>query len=474
MENSKLIALLRKMQPKQLKKVRALAASPYFNNDEEVITLLDTLLQFAPTFDDSQLEKKKLYKLAFGKARFDEKKLGYLLSDILWVAEQYLIQKRFEEQPILQQFYLLQEYAEINLEKHYRGALADARNKQQKNIYKDAEFFYNEFLLEAVENVYFDQQRSHRFDISLQLAIDNLDLYFLTLKLKYSCEILNRRNVVASEYEIRLLDEILRYIENHSFEQAPAIQVYYSILMTLKEPEKEAHFEQLKKVLSLHTKKFSPKEARDMYAYAQNYCIKQVNSGNMKFLNDLFQLYKMTLETGIIFSDKYLSPWSYKNMTSVALRLKEYEWAEYFVEEYKERVEPAFRKNAYAYNMASIYFDNGKFDKALELLRHVDFSDLYYSLDSKAMMLRIYYELKENNPLNSLLDSFRIYLKRNKQVSEYQRTLYLNLIKHVREASRIPKHEKDRAVKLKHTIEKNKNVAYLNWLLEKVEELINR
>src|SRR5690606_32342485 len=184
-----------------------------------------------------------------------------------------------------------------------------------------------------------------------------------------------------------------------------------------------------------HTQKFSPKEARDMYAYAQNYCIKQVNSGNMKFLTDLFQLYKMTLETGIIFSDKYLSPWSYKNITSVALRLKEYEWAEYFVEQYKERVEPSFRKNAYAYNMASIFFDNGKFDKALELLRHVDFSDVYYSLDSKAMMLRIYYELKEKNPLNSLLDSFRVFLKRNKQVSEYQRTLYLNLIKHVREAS---------------------------------------
>src|SRR5690606_34798744 len=194
------------------------------------------------------------------------------------------------------------------LEKHYRGTLSDARNKQKKYPYRDAEFFYNEFLLEAAENVYFDQQRSHRFDKSLQLAVDNLDIYFLTLKLKYSCEILNRRNVVASDYEIRLLDEILRYIDSHSFEQAPAIQVYYSILMTLNEPETATHFTQLKKLLSQHTREFSPKEARDMYAYAPNYCIKQVNSGNMKFLTDLFQLYKMTLETGIIFSDKYLSP----------------------------------------------------------------------------------------------------------------------------------------------------------------------
>jgi hypothetical protein len=419
-------------------------------------------------------EKRKLYKLAFPKKKYDEKKLGYLFSDILWYAEQHLIQSRFQEQFVLQQFYLLQEYVSLNLDKHYRNGLNLARTSQKKNNLRDADFFYNEFLLEAVENVYFDNQRSHRFDKSLQLAVDNLDLYFLTLKLKYSCEILNRRNVVASDYEIRLLDEILKYIESHSFEQAPAIQVYYSILMTLKEPENEKHFDRLKKYLVQHTEKFSPKEARDMYAYAQNYCIKQINNGNMKFLNDLFHLYKMTLETGIIFFGKYMSPWSYKNITSVALRLKEYNWAEYFVEHYKDRVEAEFRKNAFAYNMASIFFEKAQFDKALELLRNVDFTDLYYSLDSKAMLLRIYYELGEMNPLSSLLDSFRVFLKRNKQVSEYQRTLYLNMIKYVREASRIQRPEKERARKLKKDIEKTKNIAYLKWLQDKVEALINR
>lgn len=472
MENSKLIELLRKMQPKQLKKIRALATSPFFNNDEDLVKLLDALLQFAPDFDLQHIDKKQLYKLAFSKAKYDEKKFGYLLSDILWVVEQYLIETRFAEQKALQHFYLLQEYTELELEKHYRGTLSEARNKQQKYPYRDADFFYNEFLLDAVENAYFDKLRTHRFDISLQHAVDNLDIYFLTLKLKYSCEIYNRSNVVATDYEIRLLDEILVYLKSHTFEHAPAIQVYYKVLMTLKEPQEAAHFAELKKLLAKHTNQFPPKEARDMYAYAQNYCIKQVNGGNMKYLKDLFQLYKMTLETEIIFLDKYLSPWSYKNITSVALRLQEYDWAEKFVEDYKERVEPPFRNNAYAYNMASIYFDNKKFDKALELLRHVDFNDLYYSLDSKAMMLRIYYELKEKKSLSSLLDSFRVYLKRNKQVSEYQRTIYLNLVKYVREASRIPKQEKYRAVKLKETIEKNKNTAYLNWLLEKIDDIV--
>ncbi|MEX2589998.1 MAG: hypothetical protein WD334_07315 [Chitinophagales bacterium] len=461
------------MRPGQLKKIQAMTDSPYFNTDEALCQLVKVLMQFAPDFDSPELTKENIFKLAFPKQKYDEKKLSYILSDILSIAEQYVVQERFKEQSIQQQFYLLMEYTALDLEKHYRSTMSTARKDQKRKSFRDADFFYDEFLLEAADNAYFDKQRSHRFDKSLQLAIDNLDIYFLTLKLKYSCEILNRRNVVASDYEIKLLDEILRYIDKHDFNQAPAIQVYYSILMTLKEPEKTLHFEQLKKLLKAHTDKFSSKEARDMYAYAQNYCIKQVNNGNMDYLKDLFQLYKMTIDSRIIFFGKHISPWTYKNITSVALRLEEFQWAEQFVENYKEHIESDFRKDAYAYNMASIYFDKKDFEKAQELLQDVEFSDLFYSLDSKAMMLRIYYELEVMKPLASLLDSFRVYLKRNKQVSDYQRTLYLNLIKYVREASKLRPHEKELAKKLKNKIEKNKNVAYLKWVKDIVDRKLN-
>lgn len=208
-----------------------------------------------------------------------------------------------------------------------------------------------------------------------------------------------------------------------------------------------------------------------MYAYAQNYCIKRINSGNQDYLQELFGLYKTTLDRKIVFDGKYISPWTYKNIVGVALRVEEYNWVEKFIHEYKEYVSPELRENAFAFNLASFYFNKGKFDKALELLRNVEFTDIVYSLDSKAMLLRIYYELKEMEPLWSLLDSFQVYLRRNKLVSDSQKAIYMNLIQFVKEATRIRKGDKDAVNKLKDKIEKIKQVAYSQWLKKKVEEL---
>lgn len=473
MHDSKLIALLQKLSIKQHKSIENLAVSTYFTkNDKDLLPFISKVITYAPLFNSPDLEKKKFYKKVFPKKKYNEKHIGYLLSDALWLCEQYLIWQHLEEDKHRQQAYLLQSYNELGLEKHYNKVLSDTKKIQQNKVLRDADFYYQEFILESISNAHFDKQRQHKFDASIQNAVDYLDLYYLATKLKFSCELLNRKNVVQGNYEIRLLNEILLYVEDKDFGHAPAIEIYYCILKTLTQPNEEKYFYDLKNLLQLHTEKISQKEARDMYAYAQNYCIKQVNNGNLKFLNDLFQLYKMTLESGVIFSGKYLSPWSYKNITGVAIRLKEYSWAENFITVFKDKIEPEFRKNAFAYNMAALFFDKGNYLKALEILRDVEFTDLFYSLDSKAMMLRVYYELEETSPLYSLLDSFRTYLQRNKHISDYQKTIYLNLIKFTKEAIKINKNEKNKAYLLKEKIEQTKQVAYLKWITEKVDALI--
>jgi len=99
-------------------------------------------------------------------------------------------------------------------------------------------------------------------------------------------------------------------------------------LQTQEKPNETKHFFELKKLLQKHPKAFAEAELRDLYEYAINYCLRRVNAGQLDFLKELFSLYKETLEAGLLFEDEQLSFWTYKNIVGVALRLREFLWAE--------------------------------------------------------------------------------------------------------------------------------------------------
>ena len=53
------------------------------------------------------------------------------------------------------------------------------------------------------------------------------------------------------------------------------------------------------------------------------------------------------------------------------------------------------------------------------MLHNVEFSDTTYHLGAKIIQIKSYYELHETDALYSLVDAFAIYLRRNKQISDY-------------------------------------------------------
>ncbi len=470
MLNSKLLDILKCCSTKQLTRFGEFVQSPYFNKNTELSDFYGYVRQFAPKFINKKLERQTLFAALYPGQAYNEKKLGYLMSDLVKLLEDFLAIHRFETDPSKMSYQLLRTYDEWGLEKHYNNTMREAITLQEKQPIRDSEYFYSQYKLEELNSVVFDKRRKRVYDNSLQKAIDNLDLHYLTLKLKYSCELANRKNVIATQYELRLLDEILLYLKEHPMDDVPAIAIYYQILMTLLESDDDEHFIQLKDLLNRHADKFDVNEARDMYAYAQNYCIKKINTGHLNFLNDLFELYKTVLSKKLIFINEELPHWTYKNIVSSAMRLQEYDWAEEFIEQYKHHLTPEHAETAYAYNLANLHFNRQQYDEALELLQKVEYTD-YYQLNVKVLLLKIYYELDEIEPLYSLLDAFKIFLKRNKRVSEYQKNIYINLIKFVKKAIKIVPGDKRKAVELGVQIKEKKEVADINWLLEKVDEI---
>jgi len=255
--------------------------------------------------------------------------------------------------------------------------------------------------------------------------------------------------------------------------------VYYHIFLALSEPEEVAHYFRLSQVLETNHIHFPREEARTLYNFAQNYCIRKANSGRSEFLEELFGLYRFLLQSGLILEEGYLTQWDYKNAITVGLRLNNVGWTEQFIHEYKDQISPAFRENAFNYNLSNFYFETNELGKALQLLQSVEFTDVYYNLSARSLLLKIYYQQGDTEALYALSEAFKVFLKRNKLVSQYQSKVHLNLIKLVKKTHKL-RLKKPRRItegyqaemdELATEIAATREITNVNWLKEKLNEL---
>lgn len=481
MQDSKLVSMLRQLTSRERKRFVEFVQSPYFNKHERLMALADylyTALSEEGSADD--LDRHRVYAHVCPTEAYNEQKLADLQSYLVKLLERFLSIERYENNAFDPGLNLMTEFGEREMQKPFEGVARKLRKTQNEASYHNDRYYLNEYAYWDESDRHFMRRQRHTTDESLQQKVDALDLFFLTAKLRNTCEMINRQHVIAERYHFWLTEEVMKYLREHinDYEEQPAIMVYFHILEALLHPDDEDHFTKLKNTLQRYADCFPREETRYMYLYVQNYCIHKINQGRAEYLPELFGLYQWLLETGYILENGNLSQWDYKNIVSAAHRLEKYQWAAQFLEEWKAYLPESDRENAYNYNRAVLHYAQKEYGPALRVLQTVEFTDVYYALGARGLMLKIYYEMGEYEPLYALLESFKVYLKRNKHISNYQKTIHLNLIKLLRRltnlrmrhlASRSAVGEKQLS-KLREKIEETGQMANMTWFERKLSE----
>ena len=268
-----------------------------------------------------------------------------------------------------------------------------------------------------------------------------------------------------------MMDLVLKHVENSEYKKIPLIALYYQNYLTLTDGENDAHYFKLKTLLDKYALDFPKEEAFNLYSSTLNYCVRKINSGIGNFLQEYLEVIIDFLEKGIIFLNDYLAPEVFNNIVVTALRLEKFSWTEEFILKYNQKISPKFQENALTFNMARLHWYQKSHQKVIELLREVEYDHLGYNLKSKTMLLTTYYDTDEIEPLYSLLESFRTFLNRHKEIPEHRRKYYLNLIRITKKLTNIAPNDKKAIEKLKKEVTENATIATDPWLLEKIEEL---
>lgn len=419
MQQSKLIALLRTFETKDFSLFEQYLLSPYFNSNAEILSLYQ-YIKVKIKLKTHFLEKEYVYKQVFKKKKLDEKHLGYLMSFLLKQAENFIAQRLYDTNAFQVKYNTALACLERDLEKHYNYLILKLDTNESlslENQYKLSFLEYNNFL----------KQNIRKFDSRLQNVSDKFDYYFIYVKLKYTCEILNIEKSTGKKFQLQFIDEVVSFLDNNNTSYF-LITLYFNIYKLLKNEVEKDFYYKAKDIFMKNHNAMIVEDKKDVLIHLNNYCARKIRQGNEIFLEEMWENYGFNLQEKILFEHGYLSEFSFKNHITLGVRLKKYKETEILIKQASQLLRPEKSENALYFNMANLKFNEKKYDSALQILSKVNFNDIFYNMDTKVLMAKIYYETKEYEVLNAHLITFQSFIKRNTIISDETKTGYLNFV----------------------------------------------
>lgn len=475
MKDSKLIEMFQRLNSKEVNRFEAYVTSPVFNKSEKVIQLFYLIKAGYPSFKSNNINKSHILKKLYPNKRVSEASLRALMSQLSKLLEDFLAFIIYEKDAQQQQLYLLR-----NLRNRELGNLFDKKfntftKNHQKKIQQNPDYFFHQLSLSEVYTQNIISKDSRSLHNGLGQLMNDIDIYYCAMKLKYTSVLLNGRNILNTEQEINLLEEILVFVETApEIKNIAFINAYYLTCKLLHDRNEQADmtiFDELKILLKEESSTIFQAEVRHLYHALTNYCTQQIKVGNQVFLKELFELYKEMLEQKVLIVDRFISPHHYSNIVTISLKIKEYEWSEQFIEDYRKKVRPTHREDVYNYVRAALFFEQEKYDDAILCLHQMALIDPYYYIVHKMLLIKIYYHAWEKDAMYSAIEAFRIYLMRDKALSENNHLACQNFINILKKLLRIKAGGNKSLSALGDEIRATVFLGERQWLNEKVIEL---
>ena len=466
MTTSLLVRAFHQLPAKETRALVDFVRCPLFNRREDVIRLCEHLAAHIGKPAQKELTAERLFATAFPGEPFDHSRLRHLMSYTLNAVRQYLALIEWQSDKAECQQTLVRALRNRGMDKLFDKALDKSVSQGEKQNVRDAKHHFHQYQLHQ-EKLEHKARHVRSTGLNLQPLPDELTTFYVSEMLRHACSALMHQAVAGQTYHMQLLDAILGVVEQGPMLETPAVAVYYHGYRMLHSPEEDHAFERLKQLLAQHEDRFEQAEMRGLYLMAINGCIRRMNSGKRAYIREAFEVYRAALERNFLTENGFLDSFTFKNIIRIGAALGEHDWTEQFIEQYRNTLHPRERENAYRYNRAFLYFQKADYARAMPLLQQVEMEDPLNNLHARRMLVRSYFELGEQDALDSLLQSFGAYLNRQKNLG-YHQELNLNFVRFMQRLIRLVPNDNAAMASLCKELAAEKQVAEREWLLEKM------
>lgn len=440
--------------------------SPFHNKRKDVLLLFQYCKQKIQIEQSpDEIDQYSAYAAIFKKEEFNVQKLRYVLSFL------YQRMRSYFEHHALSQSQRNGRAFLTYLKDQKMSNLVQREINQRLKLESQVEMsdhltFENRIWLEKEQHL-LKQQEDRNHTTHLVRASKQLDWLFCLEKLRIYAPLMVHQQMTNLSIQDVFVPMIFQFLDDHYNEAPPVIKLYYHACRIFEPAKGEDSFQLFKKILSEYSVRLKADYLKECYTLGINYCIRQINRGERDFVAEVLSLYELGLAGDAFLENGFLSRFTYKNIVTAAVGLGRFQWAEQFIEDYHDSIDPRFRDDAYRYNLAILKYKQNDFDATQEILRDVEFEDLFFNLNARTMLLKIYYENGLWDALDFHLESFRLFLYRHRELG-YQKKHYMNLVRFTRKLFKLSTMGKEQKEQLSRDVKQTESLAEREWLAEKI------
>ena len=476
MQKLKLTELLLSFDPNELKRLGDFIRSPFYNKNKKLIKLFDLIKK---SFDDSAfhlLTKEIVWQNIMPGEKFSDVKLRSYLSEFKKLCEKFIITLEEDKNTVHQKNLLLLFLTERNSRKNIEAVSSEIRNAFSSEFTKNFDHFHDKILFERTMILNEGRNVEINLDDNYYRLSDAIDHYFISSKLDMMNSFLSRKYHVLGSFNLKIdfSEEIIKYIEKKIpaiRKNDPFIYCEYLIFKMMTAENNDGYYKDLHTFVIKNLQMYKHTELEQVYFPMINFGFNKVAMGDSEYLEKIFEIYRTFELRGFYTDMEIFQDIDLISIVIAGLRLNKIAWVENFTEKYSRKLINEFKSDTVSLVKALISFKKKEYNTSIEYLSRVNYQNSYYYLKSKETLMQIYYEQKEYEAMQSLIDSTRHYLKRRRDVLSIHYDRYIMFLKFLGLLLKATQPDKGNRIILKKELKKNNNVIAREWLVEKVNDL---
>jgi len=468
---AKVLDILKALSKDELKQFGEYISSPVINKREAVVELFNSYRKHYPEFNDKSFTKEKVLKKLYPGKPYNDEVFRNLNSQLLKFAEEFLSFLGYTSNQFSVKKHLLSELLNRNILSLFEKNLGEATESLERQAAHDLDYFNKSYELFIYKDLY-NSFRNNFNKQDIQRAERDLVVSFVMKILEIQNYVLYESRLLGLDRSLYLSD---KFTENmmkglpDDIRDMPQVQIHFNAFM-LEKTDEEKYFAKLHNLVIKHGDLLEKEKLYNKYIDMIEHLKRTRSMNDPKTVKEVFTLRREIIEKGL-FTENFMTNMFFLNMVKSGSRLKEFDWVKAFIENYNGLINEDYRHSSYQLALSMMNFEMKKFDDALSHLALVKYEDNYYNLEVRNLTSRIYYEKGETDLLNDFLNSYRIYVSKNRSLSKKDCESHTHFISVLGKLVRIREGGKNYKIDELLPSERKKDFINKIWILEKLKDL---
>lgn len=413
MTNNKLLRVVLSLNDMETKQFSKFINSPYFNERTE-------LIQFWKLLSKQKNGLLKDWKKIFFKQIFPQKvytdvSMRKLMTQLNNLIQKFLIVHYLEKDEWLSKKILLQCYGQKNLTKEFDSAMINLKENIHLAPLHNYDLAFESFDISKIYYLHPSTSKLQPKEAYLTEAMNQLDQFYISSKLHYATEQINRDQIFSQKNSVTLLNDIKNYVKRTP-QKSPLIELYLNLQELLQEGYNLKKFTNCESIFLKEEKHLTPEKRISILVFMINIIIKGLNLGHLHLAKKILELYKMGIKKSILIQNNRITHETFTNVVVFSANLGENKYARKFISNYSQLLDISVKEDAVHFCETLIDFYDKKYLNVIEQLSIYKHDKGLFDIRAKSILIRA---LVEQYLLDQ--DYYLLFDKKAKTIDRYLR-----------------------------------------------------